>query len=212
MGIALDGSGDLFIDGDADGVIREVNLNTGIITTVAGNGTWNDGNGTSSDSGDGGPATAAELNDPEGLAVSSSGELYIADFAGDVVRGVNLKTGIISTIAGNGSMGDSGDGGPATAAELYSPDGLALDGSGHLFIADNVDSEIREVNLETGIITTVAGNGTAFESGDGGPATAAELSSPTWLALDGSGHLFIADNADSVIRQVNLSSTATPTA
>ncbi len=152
-------------------MVREVNAQTGDITTIA-------GNGTAGYSGDGGPATAAELSDPSGVAVDGSGDLFIADSGNNVVREVNLNTGIITTIAGNGTQGYRGDGGPATAAELSGPDGLALDGSGDLFIADSSNNVIREVNLGTGIITTVAGNGTDGYSGDGGLATAAELQRP----------------------------------
>ncbi len=195
-GIAVDGSGNLFIADTGNNVVREVNLATGIITTVA-------GNGTGADQGDGGPAAAAELNSPEGVAVSASGELYIADSGNSAVRAVNLKTGIITTVAGNGNEGYWGDGGPATLAELASPVGLALDGSGDLFIADNASNTLREVNLGTGIITTAAGGDAQGYSGDGGPATVAELGFPNDVALDASGDLFIADTANNVVREVN---------
>ncbi len=257
-GLALNGSGDLFIADSGNNVVREVNLNTGIITTVAGNGTADrtepttevvntgiittvtgnggysgdgvpattaepsdvaagdpvnlitglittaTGNGSGGYSGDGGPATAAELSYPSGVAVDDSGDLFIADSLNNVVREVNLNTGIITTVAGNGTQGYSGDGGPATAAELSGPDGLAVDGSGDLFIADSGNHEVREVNLNTGIITTIAGNGTAGYSGDGGPATAAELSYPSGFAVDDSGDLFITDSDNNAVREVNL--------
>ncbi len=196
-GIASDASGDLFITDDGNNVVREINATTGVITTIAGNGTYGY-------SGDTGQATAAELASPDGVVWSSSGDLFIADSGNDVVREVNLTTGIITTIAGNGTGGYSGDGDQATAAELNAPGGLALDSSGDLFIADSGNNVVREVNLNTGIITTVAGNGTADYSGDGDQATAAELNSPEGVALDNSGDLFIADSSNNAIREVNL--------
>ena len=129
-------------------------------------------------SGDNGPATAAELDDPTGVAVDSAGDLFIADSGNNVIREVNHATGVITTVAGNGTAGYSGDSGPATAAELDDPAGVAVDSAGDLFIADTGNNVIREVNHATGVITTVAGNGTAGYSGDDGPATAAELSAP----------------------------------
>ena len=195
--LALDGSGDLFIADSGNDVVREVNLKTGIITTVA-------GDGAAGDSGDGGPATAAELSYPSGVAVNGSGDLFIADALGSVVREVNLNTGTITTVAGNGTQGDTGDGGPATAAELSGPTGLALDGSGDLMIADSGNDVVREVNQSTGIISTIAGDGTTGYSGDGGPATAAQLSYPSSFAMDDSGDLFISDSDNNAVREVNL--------
>ena len=152
-------------------VIREVVKATGDIITVA-------GNGTAGYSGDGGPATAAELDSPHGVAIDSAGDLFIADALNNVVREVVKATGDIITVAGDGTAGYSGDGGPATAAELNSPSGLAIDSAGDLFIADTDNNAIREVVKATGDIITVAGDGTAGYSGDDGPATAAELDGP----------------------------------
>src|SRR5206468_140529 len=143
-------------------------------------------------SGDGGPATAADLGNPAGVAVDGSGHLYIADSHNNLIRAVDLSMGVITTVAGLGDIsgGYSGDGGPATATALNNPTGVAVDGSGDLFIADTLNNRIREVNHTTGVITTVAGNGIASYSGDGGPATAAELNGPYGMAVDRSGHLF----------------------
>ena len=149
-----------------------------MITTVA-------GNGTAGFSGDGGPATAAELNDPAGVAVDAAGDLFIADTGNNVIREVELSTGIITTVAGNGHR-------RATAAtadrppppQLQRPAAWRWTRAGDLFIADTDNNVIREVSLTTGIITTVAGNGTAGYSGDGGPATAAELNYPSGVAVD----------------------------
>ncbi len=194
--VAVDKSGDLFIAESANNVVREVNAQTGDITTIA-------GNGTAGDTGDSGPATAAELTDPGAVAVDDSGDLYVVDSGNNTVREVNIQTGVITTIAGNGTDGYSGDGGPATSAELSAPEGVALNGSGDLLIGDSNNSVVREVNLKTGVITTVAGNGTAGDSGDDGPATAAELYRPQNVAVDSAGDLFIADSDNNAIREVN---------
>ena len=198
QGVAVDAAGNVFIADDLNSVIREVNASTGIITTVA-------GNGTSGYSGDNGPATSAELNGPDGVAVDASGNLFIAEYGNSTVREVNAQTGIITTVAGNGTSGYSGDNGPATSAKLSFPAGVAVDASGNLFIADYGNSTVREVNAQTGIITTVAGNGTGGYSGDGGPATSAKLSGPKGVGVDAGGNVFIADYGNNVIREVNAS-------
>ena len=176
-------------------VVRRVDTTTGNETVVAGV-----GNGGVF-SGDGGPATAAELS-LVSVAVDGAGNLFIGDIGNNRIRRVDAGTGTITTVAGNGTAGFSGDGGPATAAELNAPDGVALDGAGDLFIADLGNNRIRRVDAGTGTITTVAGNGTAGFSGDGGPATAAELLGPFGVALEGAGNLFIADTNNFRIRRV----------
>ena len=190
--VALDASGNLFIPDEGNQRIRIVGTN-GIITTVA-------GNGTRGYSGDGGPASNAELNYPIDVAVDASGNLYIADQYNNRIRKVGTN-GVITTVAGNGTQGYSGDGGPATSAELNQPEGVALDASGNLFIADFGNSRIRKVGT-AGMITTVAGNGTPSYSGDGGPATSAELQYPSAVAVGASGNLFIADEFNMRIREV----------
>ncbi|OYV85702.1 MAG: hypothetical protein B7Z73_13060, partial [Planctomycetia bacterium 21-64-5] len=203
--VAIDSSGDLFIADNTLDVVFEVSHATGVVTTVA-------GNGTADFSGDGGPATAAELNDPEGVAVDSSGDLFIADRGNNRIREVDHSTGIITTVAGNGTSGFSGDGGPATAAEIQPPQGVAVDSLGDLFIADNNNERIREVDHATGVITTVAGNGTFGFSGDGGAATAAEFRGPTSVAVNSSGDIFIADLLNDRIREVDLATGVITTA
>ena len=198
-GVAVDAAGNLFIADSGNTVIREVNLSTGVISTVA-------GNGSPGYSGDGGQATAAELDSPSGVAVDAAGDLFIADTVNDVIREVNQANGVITTVAGDGSYGYSGDNGQATAAELASPYGVTWDASGDLFIADAGNSRVRQVNLSSGVISTVAGNGSPGYSGDGAPATAAELDSPYGVVVDGSGDLFIADYGNSTIREVSLAS------
>ena len=180
--VAVDAAGDLFISvGDR---VREVS--NGVITTFAGNGTYGY-------SGDSGQATAAELSSLEGVAIDAKGDLFIADSYNGRIREVNHATGVITTVAGDGPLEYSGDGGPATAAEMGPAVGVAVDAAGDLFIVDFGGNRIREVNHATGVITTVAGNGTAGYSGDNGPATLAELDDPTNIAVDAAGDLFIAD-------------------
>jgi len=185
-GVAVDGSGNLYIADYRNSRIRKVDP-SGIITTVA-------GNGTGGFSGDGGPATSAGLNSPFGVAVDGSGNLYVADTGNYRVRRV-APNGIITSVAGNGTQAFSGDGGPATSASLVYATGLAVDGSGNLYIADRDSQRIRRVDTN-GVITTVAGNGTAGSSGDGGPATSASLSYPNGVAVDGGGNLYIADSSN----------------
>ena len=187
-GVAVDSTGNIYI---ADGAwIRRISPNGGI-GTVAGSGT--------SGAGDGGQAVNAQLNSAYGVAVDASGNLFIADAGAAVIRRVS-SNGIITTVAGNGIQGYSGDGGLATNAELYSPVGVALDSSGDLYIADKGNNRIRKISPD-GIITTVAGNGgldTQGGSGDGGPATSAQLSVPIGIAVDNAGSLYIAQDGDGV--------------
>jgi sugar lactone lactonase YvrE len=196
-GVAVDGSGNLYIADLINHRIRKVNLITGIITTVA-------GRGAGGYSGDGSLATAAQLSFPSGVAVDGSGNLYIGDNGNNRIRKVNLGNGIITTVAGNGTVGYSGDNGPATSAQLSGPAGVAVDGS-NLYIADGNNYRIRKVNLSTGIITLVAGNGAGGYSGDGGLATAAQLYAPEGVVVDGSGNLYIAEINNNRVRKVNLS-------
>src|SRR5439155_1666719 len=158
-----------------------------------------------------GPATAAELNFPAGAAFDGTGDLIIADQSNCVIRKVQMTTGTISTVAGTGgACGFAGDGGPATAAELYLPAGVALDVAGNLFIADTGNGVIRKVAAATGVISTVAGIGGACGfAGDGGAATAAELNVPMGFAFDATGKLFVADSNNERIRRVEATTTTT---
>jgi len=195
-GLAADLNGNVYIGDRVNGRIRRVDHKSGIIATVAGNGTFGF-------SGDGGPATTASLGGAEGVAVDRSGDLYIADRGNNRVRRVNHKTGIITTVAGNGSAGFSGDGGPATSAALNSPGKVAVDDPGNLYIADSANYRIRRVDHKSGIITTMAGDGTPGFSGDGGPATSAMINDPSGVAVDGSGNLYMADALSNRIRRVD---------
>jgi RHS repeat-associated protein len=196
LAMAFDTNANLYI---ADGnVVRKVTASTGVITTVT-------GTGTAGGTGDGGPATSATMNGPSGIAVDTAGNIYIADGWNALIRKVTASTGIITAIAGNGMTGYSGDGGAATSAQLGNSLGLAVDGAGNIYIGDSDNNVIREIAASTGIITTIAGNGTAGYSGDGGAATAAELSWPYGITLDSAGNLYIADVSNNVVRMVNAS-------
>ena len=184
-GVAVDGAGNLFIVDTLNLRIRKVDAVTGIITTVA-------GTGEIGFSGDGGPATAADLRFPYGVAVDGAGNLFIADSGNNRIRKVD-GAGIITTVAGTGERAFSGDRGPATAADLNFPWGVAVDGAGNLFIADTRNRRIRKVDGATKIITTAAGTGEAGFSGAEGPATAAALDFTTGVAVDAVGNLFITD-------------------
>ncbi len=148
-GVAVDEAGNVYIADSNNSRIRKVTVATGVITTVA-------GTGARAFSGDGGPATRAALSSPTGVAVDGAGNLYIADYHNSRIRKV-AATGVITTVAGTGRWGFSGDGGPATSAALASPWGVAMDGAGNLYIADHHNSRIRLVTAPTGLITTVAG-------------------------------------------------------
>jgi uncharacterized repeat protein (TIGR01451 family) len=176
-------------------VLREVVKATGDIITVA-------GSGTAGYSGDGGLATTAELDFPDGVAVDSAGDLFIADAHNNRIREVVKATGDIIIVAGSGTAGYGGDHGTAIAAELNDPDGVAVDSAGDLFIADTDNNRIREVLKATGDIITVAGDGTAGYNGDNGLATDAELNRPQNVAFDSLGDMFIADFANFRIREV----------
>ncbi len=166
------------------------------------------GNGFKSFSGDNGPALNAGLNGPNGLALDPAGNLYISDSENHRIRRVNVADGTISTIAGTGAARFTGDGGQATAATLFRPFGLAFDVNGNLFVADSDNSVIRRIAPD-GIITTVAGNNRGALAGDGGPATAASLSSPYAVAFDPAGALYIADRSNHRIRRVSADGTIT---
>jgi sugar lactone lactonase YvrE len=189
--LAFDNIGNLYITDWGNNRIRKVS-NSGIITTIA-------GIGMPGHSGDNGPATAAKVNEPYGIAIDGLNNIYFADFGSNYVRKID-PSGVITTIAGTGIFGYNGDGIPAISAELNQPCGIALDKSGNLYVADAGNERVRKVN-PLGIITTIAGIGTLGFSGDGGPAILAELD-PIGVSLDGSDNLYIADYANNRIRFV----------
>ena len=189
-GVAVDSVGNLYIADSANYRIRKIS--NGEITTVA-------GNGTPSFGGDSGPATSAQLYGPTGVAADSAGNLYIADHDNQRIR--KVSNGVITTVAGNGTFGFSGDNGPATSAQLNYPAGAAVDSAGNLYIADAFNGRIRKVS--NGLITTVAGNGMLGFGGDNGPATSAQLNYPSGIDVDSAGNLYIADTGNQRIRKVS---------
>ena len=198
-GAASDSSGNIYIADRANCVVRVVNAGTGNISTFAGNGTCSYG-------GDGGPATSAMLNNPYGVAVDSSNNVYIADTNNCLIRVVS--GGTITTFAGKSpslACGYMGDGGAATGAELYYPDGVAADNFGNVYIADQYNYVVRKVS--SGNISTFAGNHTYGYTGDGGPAANAELTYVLGVATDATGNVYIADQYNHRIRKVNTSGT-----
>ncbi len=195
-GIALDGAGNLFIADTGNNVIRRVDAGTKVITTVA-------GNGKPGYAGDDGAATGAELSGPGAISIDGAGNLFIADTENNVIREVDAATKIISTVAGNGTRGYSGDGRAARNAKLSHPSSVAVDAEDNLFIADNGNSVIRRVSGSTRIISTVAGNGKSGYEGDGGRADRAELMNPEHVVLDAAGDLYITDTGNNVIRKVD---------
>jgi uncharacterized protein (TIGR03437 family) len=201
-GLAVDGSGDIFIAeggigtgtglGMGDYKIWKIN-GVGVVSTAAGNGIENY-------SGDGGPATAAQMNTPSNMVLDAVGNLYIADSANNRVRRVS-PGGVIVTVAGTGVAGYSGDGGPAAGAMLSNPEGLASDADGNVYIADTGNNRIRKL-LPSGTIISIAGNGNAAFFGDGGPANSASIHAPEALYSAGGGHIYIADTGNQRIREL----------
>jgi sugar lactone lactonase YvrE len=197
--IVANSAGDIYFADALNNVIRRVSATNSTISVVA-------GTGEPGYTGDGGSATDAELNSPGGLAIDQGGNLYVADSNNNVVRKVNAATGIITTFAGNGTLGFGGDGGPATDAPLIRPEGLVVDGAGNVYIATPEVSVVRIVTHQ-GTIYTEAGNGVSYRgvgpNGDGGPANEAELGYPASLAVDQLGNLYIGDQNNDVVREVN---------
>ena len=191
--VAVDLGGNVYISDGGTDRVRKVNT-SGIITTIA-------GTGVMGYSGDGGPATLAKLSGPVGVAVDAAGNVYIAETWNRRIRKIN-SSGVITTIAGNGNLGYSGDGGLATLAELNYPTGVAVDTAGNIYIGDQGNNCIRKVNTG-GIITTIAGSGPGGYSGDGGPATLALLSTPAGVAVDAAGNVFIGDLGNQRIRKID---------
>jgi List-Bact-rpt repeat protein/centrosomal CEP192-like protein/NHL repeat-containing protein/beta-propeller repeat-containing protein len=237
-GLAVDSSGNLYIAGTSAGAsecsVFKVDP-SGVLTTVAGNGTspYSGGPGPASGySGDGGPATSASLNNPRGVALDAAGNIYIADSANNRIRvvntgasaitvaGVTIQPGNIATVVGTGTSAYSGDGGPATSASLNNPNGVALDAAGNIYIVDAGNNRIRVVNtgasaitvagvtIQPGNISTVVGIGTRGYTGDGGPSISASINSPNGVALDSAGNIYLSDGGNNVIRVVDTGTSA----
>ncbi|HLI77368.1 MAG TPA: Ig-like domain repeat protein, partial [Acidobacteriaceae bacterium] len=193
-GLAVDGAGDLYLADTINNRVRRVDATTHIITTVA-------GNGSAGFNGDNGPATAAELTGPSGLALDGAGNLFIADTGNDAIRRVDAVSGTITTVAGTlGQSGYTGDGGPATAAKLNAPQGIALTPAGDILIADTTNAAVRALTFSDGSIQTIAGTGTAGYNGDNRLATSAQLNDPSGIAIRPDGTIAVADLSNNRVR------------
>jgi len=191
--VAVDAQGHLYIADTMNHRVRRVDALTGVITTIA-------GTGQARFSGDGGPADRAAVNEPAALAVDTQGQLYVADQSNNRVRAVDLKTGVIRTVAGTGSAAYDGDGKPATESSLAGPSGLAV-AAGTLYIADTFNGRIRSVDLVTGMIATVAGDGGSYRYQSPEDPPSASISRPSGIALDREGNLFLTDSDSHLIRR-----------
>lgn len=194
-GVAVYGH-NLYIADTHNHRIRRVDLTTGIINTIA-------GGSAARSSGDGGSATASTLSRPVALAVDTGGDLFLADAGSHCIRRIDAVTGVITTVAGDGVQGYGGDHGSAAAALLDSPQGLAVDAGGNIYIADSHNHRIRKIDAATGVITTVAGTGVAGGSGDAGPAVQGRLALPRGISVDSQGNVFVADRENHRIRRID---------
>jgi uncharacterized protein (TIGR03437 family) len=193
-GVAVDSSGNLYIADTGDNLIRKVNT-AGIISTIA-------GDSLPGYKGDGAAATSAEVHGPQDVAVDSSGNVYIADTGNAYIRKITVKDGNINFIAGNGTVGYSGDGGAATSAGLIEPYSIAVDSSGNVYFAEPESGRIREITVSNGNISTVVGTGVLGFAGDGGPGNKAQVHQASGVAADSSGNLYIADSLNTRIRKL----------
>jgi sugar lactone lactonase YvrE len=193
--LTLDASNNLYFADTGNHRIRKIVATSGIITTIA-------GNGTQGFSGDSGPATSATIDSPTGLALDASHNLYLADTHNHRIRKITAATGVITTLAGTGTLGFSGDTMASTAANLALPHGITIDTAGNLYLADTANHRIRRIDAATGVITTVAGDGTQAFAGDGGPAIAASLDGPRNTAVSPSTLLTLSDTGNQRIRQL----------
>jgi len=194
-GIAIDSTGNMYIADRYNSRIRKVDALTGNITTIA-------GNGTSADTGDGGPAVDAQVNGISGITVDGADNIYIADNSNLRVRKIDVQTGKISTVAGNGTSGTSGDNGPATSATLQNPDSVSVDANGNVYISDAGNKKIKRVDSITQKITTIAGDGTDTYVGDGLQASTSGIGRPNKVTTDISGNVYFCNNG--LVRKIDM--------
>ena len=198
--VAADAQGNIYFSDRLNNHVRMVTVSTGVITTVA-------GNGSCAFSGDGGPASSATLCIPGYLHVDARGNIYINDAGNGRVRMITKSSGIITTVAGNGGIGYSGDGRLATDSSIYKGFGIAVDIPGNIYICDTLENSVRKVTKSTGIISTIAGTGSINNggfAGDGGLATLAKLNLPHAVAVDASGNVFFTDTLNNRVRMVSV--------
>ena len=195
-GVFTDSIGNLYIDDALNNRIRKVIISTGIITTVV-------GNGMGGFAGDGGQATDAKLFTPSGVSVDRFGNIYVADLNNNRIRKIDATSGIISTIAGTGVAGYTGDHGLAINAQIDEPGQAVADSYGNVYFTESGNSILRKVDVSTGIITTIAGNGIVGYSGDNGPAISSQLSKPYGLFIDSLNNIFIDEWGNGTIRRID---------
>lgn len=186
----------LFIADCFNYCVRKVDLQNGVITTVA-------GTGQPGHSGDNGPAIEARIEEPYAIQVDENGDLYVLQRFSPAVRKVDARTGVITTVAGDGTVGSRGDGGPATLAQMREPNDCALDGVGGLLITDIQDQRVRRLDLKTGVISTFAGTGEKVHNGDGGPAVEAGILGARAVCVDGQGNAYICEREGNRVRKVD---------
>jgi len=203
--VVFDSSGNMYFSDTLDQRVRKVTATTGIITTIAGTGSSGGSSCTIPACGDGGPATSAQLHNPESIALDAAGNVYFSDSSNQRIRMISAATAIISTVAGNGTAGFSGDGGAATSAEINTPASVFIDSSDNLYFPDGGNNRVRKVTLSTGVITTIAGTGAVGYTGDGGAATLATFNNPNFITVDTAGNVYIGDFFNHVVRKITLS-------
>ena len=196
QGLAADAAGNVYVADASQHVVLRVNAANGAMEIFA-------GTGDEAYGGDGGPASEAHLDQPHGLAVDAAGNVYVADWGNHRVRKIDVSTGLIETVAGDGMSSYSGDGGPATAASLAYPRGVAVDSAGNVFVADSGNHRIRRIDAATGDIDTIAGTGERGFGGDGGPASEAVFDGINGLAVDAEGNVYVADGSNHRIRKID---------
>ena len=195
-GVLADRDGNLFIVDRLNAAIRRVDAKTGLMTTYAGTGEKTFG-------GDGGPRQQATFVEPNAFDFDREGNLYIADVGDCRIRRIDAKTGIVTTVAGTGKRAHTGDGGPATRADLKGARGVAFDRVNNMYICEREGNSIRKVDAKTQLITTIAGTGAKGYTGDGGPAVQATFNGPKWVHVGPDGNVYVVDTENQCVRRIN---------